>query len=424
MVKKDLQSRLRRLGVVKGARQLVVPPVSPREVEEERGEAVPMGQLLPDSRLVETAVGSFLLREKVYSLTYRHGGEQLGALLAYEPTAVAWLDFEEEGLSFTDFVFVDTETTGLAGAGTLAFMVGAGFFECNQHGEPTAFVVRQYFLRDHGDEAAMLAALGALMATKKGVVTFNGRTFDLPLLNSRHLMIGDDFDWLAYPHIDLLGAARRLWRLRWGSVALGALEGNVLGVKRTQADVPGALIPGFYQQFLRDGNGERLLGVFYHNLEDILSLVTLAKVVWRQCLAATERDAGEDLVSLARWQNQLGLVGEAEGTLHLALMGERPLAVQRLAWEELGYLLKRQERLDEALTCWQRLAVTSYEDVTAHVELAKYYEWQEKDLATAKKWTEQALGLCRWWSGGKGVTMRDELRYRLARLERKLEGGE
>ena len=241
------QDKLRRLGVVKGTRNLKPAPpvdgdrlsVSGNQLSDDfqpsSQSPQPLEILLPGLEVVEAAGTACYILDKVYPLNYLHGQYRLADLLAcaVEDTAVYLQDPRLNNLNFRDFLFLDTETTGLAGAGTIAFMVGVAFFD----GE--ALVVRQYFLRDHGDEPAMLHLLDELLAEKAGLVTFNGRTFDLPLLDTRYLMNRMPGCVLSVPHIDLLQPARRLWRARIGSVALGNLEQNLLGLQRSHEDVPG-----------------------------------------------------------------------------------------------------------------------------------------------------------------------------------------
>ncbi|MCP4416359.1 MAG: hypothetical protein GY805_07040 [Chloroflexi bacterium] len=441
--KEKLQAKLRRLGVVKGARNLRSPrpqkkprklrPAPPAESETLRPFSPPpplssstqdglqtLETLLPGGQLVSTADGDCFVLDQVYNLAYQHGDDRLADLLHFSPAAT--LPFVQDDrlaqLDFRDFLFLDTETTGLAGAGTLAFMVGVGFFEPSSGGD--SFVVRQYFLRDHGDEPALLLLLDELLSQKAGLVTFNGRTFDLPLLESRFIMNRMSTDLRQRPHIDLLPPARRLWRNRLGSCALGALEGSLLGLRRSQADVPGWLIPSLYNSYLRSGDARDLVGVFYHNQIDMVSMVTLAARVARQLSQPDSSDHPIDLYSLGKWQADLGLVAEAEQNLRLAGQSDLPLALYHKNLQRLGLLLKQNGRSPEAIPIWQQAAATSFDDVVAHVELAKYYEWHSKELEQAVYWSEQALGLVQSWGRrGQLHPVRAELEHRLARLRRK-----
>jgi uncharacterized protein YprB with RNaseH-like and TPR domain len=427
---RDMQKRLQRLGVVKGARHLQpapkpapnpfsepeeIYPSEPPLTEDYNDDVQSLEMLLPGGYLQHTADGDCFILDKVYPLSYRHGEDYLGDLLAHSAAdAVTFVgDGRFADLDFHDFLFIDPETTGLAGAGTIAFMVGVAYFEDN------ALVVRQYFLRDHGDEPAMLLLLEALLAGKKGVVTFNGRSFDLTLLDRRFLMNRMPVPLLDRPHLDLLMPARRLWRSRFGSCALGSLEQTLLGVRRTHEDVPGWLIPGLYHEYVRTGDARQMMRVFYHNQLDMVSMVTLASRVMRQFAQADVGDHPIDLLSLGRWQVQLGLHNEAEQNLQQAIGGDLSLELYHMALHELAGLWKRNGRRAEAVPLWQQIASTSFDDVMAHVELAMHYEWQEKDVAMAVHWTQQALTLAASM-GGNGRVLRAELEHRLNRLQGKL----
>lgn len=419
----ELSSKLKRLGVVKGARNLKpAPPPDPALLKPIRpstpsafsnDEIMPLDTLLPGSYLAETAVGNCLILDKVYPLSYEHGRYPLQALFNFglADTAVMTKDERFQALALEDVLFLDTETTGLAGAGTIAFMVGVAFFESN------SLVLRQYFVPDFGDEAAMLTLLEALLADKTSLITFNGRTFDVPLLDGRFLMNRMASEVRQMPHFDLLPPARRLWRARLGSVALSALERPLLGVQRTHEDVPGWLIPSLYQAYVRNGDGRELVRVFYHNQIDLLSMVTLATQTIRQFTQPSPDDDPRDLYSLGRWQMKLGLPHEAEKQLKLAARGDLPLDLFHQNLYELGLLLKRDGRRAEAVPLWQQIAATSFEDVNAHIELAKYYEWHDQNIAQAIFWTEQAIALMQ--QQRSAIAILDELAHRLNRLQTK-----
>lgn len=421
-----LEKKLRRLGVVKGARDLkpapppdasLLKPIRTPEPESsarQRPSFVPIETVVPGLHVQETAVGACMIVDKVYPLSHYHGADRLQDLFSLDAAATAVITQNEQfnTINPRDLLFIDTETTGLAGAGTLAFMVGAAFFEDD------ALIVRQYFLRDHGDEAAMLHLLDELLAEKAGLVSFNGRSFDVPLLDGRFLMNRMRSDVRDKPHLDLLPPSRRLWRCRLNSCALSNLEPAILNVRRTQEDVPGWLIPSLYTDYLRTGNGRDLSRVFYHNQLDMVSMVTLMARILRQFSQPDPADHPLDLYSLGRWQSDLGMVTEAEQNLRLAAQGDLPLDYFHQNLHQLGVLLKRNGRRAEAVQLWQQIAATSFDDVTAHIELAKYYEWHEPNLPHAILWTEQALKLCQN-QGRRADLVRDELQHRLTRLQQK-----
>lgn len=423
----DALARLRRLGVMKGARHLqtarrVSAPSAgePRSFDatsDDAGEPQPLETLLPGLQTVQTPEGPCDVLDHVYPLKQRHGAQRLGDLLAHSGDCAARFCQDERlaPVTFRDLLFLDTETTGLNGAGTVAFMVGVGFFEQD------AFVVRQLFLRDPGDEPAMLLLLQELVERHTGVVTFNGRSFDVPLLDGRFLINRLSSDLIQRPHVDLLPPARRLWRDRFSSCSLGSLEENLLGLRRSEDDVPGWIIPALYYQFLQTGDGRELARVFYHNRLDILSMVTLAERVARLFAQPDPADHPLELLGLGRWKVDLGYSREAEAALRMAAVPELETERFQEALLRLGALLKRDDRRDEAVTVWKQAAATSFDDVTAHIELAKHYEWQAGDLPRALTWTDRALQLV----GAQNETDVDsiyaELQHRRARLQRKIE---
>lgn len=416
----DLAARLRRLGVTRGAR-----PARPRlrpAATAVTDESVPaLEALLPGGRLEETDAGACFVVDHVYPLNFRHGSGRLATLLD-RPTGVAARMTGDGRLAerpFRDYLFLDTETTGLGGAGTVAFMVGVGFFD-HTATDGDVFVVRQYFLRDHGDESAMLHLLSALMAERAGVITFNGRSFDLPLLDSRYIMNRLDDVPSERPHFDLLPPSRRLWRRRLTSCALSSLEKHVLGVRRSGVDVPGWLIPSLYNAYLRSNDATELVRVFYHNEIDMLSMVVLAERVARQYADPSIDDHPADLVSLGRWQAAQGDKVRAEATWQLVLTADPPLPLYHETLHRLGKLLKRDGRREEAVVLWQQMASTSYDDVAAHVELAKHYEWQHGDPSIALTWTERALAMVDSWPSGAARLERPALEHRQQRLLRKV----
>ena len=425
------QDRLRRLGVAKGTkhlkstpqgRSLHVPPLT-------HSTRTPQSilQLLPGAQLHQTAVGDCVVVDKVYPLTHQHGHDRLADLLGYAPqTAVPYTS--EPALAncdFTDALFLDTETTGLAGAGVMAFMVGVAFFERVQsrEGDRLVLVVRQYFLRDHGDEPAMLRLLEVLMANKTMLISFNGRSFDIPLLDRRYLLNRQPTPFFEMPHLDLMHPARRIWYQRLGKYSLITLEKELLGVSRTQDDVPGSQIPLMYHDYLRTGDATPLHGVFYHNHQDMLSMVTLASRLLALFTQTAPPVAPQDLLCLGRWQADIKQTELAEQTLKRCVQLDLPLDQYHQALHRLGLLYKQTDRRPLAVPIWQQIAATSFDDVGAHVELAKFFEWHAGQPDKALHWTEQALGLVATWSNRAIARLTaDELRHRRQRLEQKING--
>ena len=406
----ELRDRLRRMGVHRGM---------PRARSRRRRRGPAIETLLP-GQIVDTDHGPFFLYREGHKLDTRHGHHGLDDLLAHPPQTAALLarDGRLAGVDFRRMAFIDTETTGLAGGtGTYAFLVGVGVFEDD------GFAIHQFFMRDYDEELAMLHALGELLDGLDAVVSFNGKSFDLPLLETRFIMARQLPRLVDAPHLDLLQPARRFWKYRLDSCALSSLETEILGVQRTHEDVPGWLIPGLYVDYARSGDAREMPGIFYHNAQDILSLVTLAA---RMCdllstpLPADAGVPGEDLYGLARLLHDLGQSDRAEAAFEQSALTSQGTPVREIAMRDLAYLLKRQERRKEALPWWQEL-VESEAAVYACEELAKHYEWHDEDLSQAIAWTEQGITLVKVWTPGpKRRDTMAELEHRLERLNRKL----
>lgn len=414
----EWQEKLRRLGVVRGTRRvsrkvkprdLVVPPVS--QPQRRRASSV-LERLLPHGESAENRYGAYFVIDTAYAVDHVHGVRELGALRSRTVDGAA--QFVGRNGVIADLgrsLLFDVETTGLAGAGAWAHTLSAGFFEGD------TFVVRQFFARDPGEEMAILHAFSRLAERAAGLITFNGAQFDVPLTQNRLFMnrLPDTVGGL--PNLDLMRPARRLWRRRLGGYSLHALEEGVLGLRRDPAqDIEGRLIPLVYHEFVRTGDATDIARMLYRNRVDILSLATLATVVL-DALSEPEmlRDAA-DLYSLARWQVQLGDLVSAEAALRRAADLDCSIDEWNQILLALGALIKRQDRRAEAVPLWQQVAVTTNTTTLAHVELAKYYEWHEIDLALALRWTQQALDLAH----PTDQTTREALLHRAARLKRKL----
>lgn len=404
----DLRRRLRRLGVVSGREFQSKPkPTTGPDIDG-----------LTTGKVVETDLGPCFVIEQSYPLATRHGSRRLAEWLALDAPGLALVGVNGELAEIPPghYLFLDTETTGLGG-GSFAFQVGVGFFT------EDAFEIRQYFLRDPAEEPAMLHLLAELIAPDWALVTFNGLTFDVPLLADRYILNRQRTLIAALPNLDLLHPARRLWRRRLPSCSLGALESDILGLGRTQQDVPGSLIPYLYRQYLQTRHARDMVRVLYHNEQDLLSMVTLGVEI---VCTFGQPDAPalpvDDRLSLARWYANQDMHAEAEAAYQLAAE-EAPDAEARYdALHGLAYLFKRTERRQEAVSLWQDLADLKM-DTLGHEELAKHYEWQEINLEAALHWTETALGLARSWRPGLRQTEAlKTFNHRRDRLLRKLNG--
>jgi len=344
---------------------------------------------LLSGQVVENRHGCFFLSEKIFPAHRRHGGVELSRLVELEADLLP--DVSGGEIPAADprrWAFLDTETTGLAGgAGTCAFLVGVGTIE------EAGFRVRLFFMRDYDEEAAMLAALAELLAGYQVLVSYNGKAYDAPLLRTRYRLarLPDPLDGLA--HLDLLFAARRLWRLRLESCRLIELEREILGFER-EGDLPGEMIPYYYFEYLRTRQAFRLVPLFHHNTMDILTLAALAAVVLPAFAspAGSGLRHGEDLLGLARW---LARKQDPETALEVYRRAvDQGLAdsnLFRALWEMAGMERKRG-RPDRAVEIWRDLAASRNPwRRQALEELAKHYEHRQRDYRQALEATAAAL---------------------------------
>ncbi len=417
----DIQARLKRLRKAgrlsrrPKPRGPDVPPAAPTPAPAHHAPAgVTCLAELTGMEEISGERGAYLLRTVRYPLTHRQGRSSLGDLLTLPPDSARFLS-ENPDFDFRQAVFLDTETSGLAGGtGVIVFLTGVGTFE------EDAYVVRQYFARNPAEERAYLPDLARFVAKRGGLVTFNGRAFDWPLLRSRFILSGiqppDE-----NPHVDLLHPARRLWRPRLGACNFGNLERRILDYQRSGLDIPSYMIPSLWFSFARGaGNVREMEAVLYHNLEDIVNMVPLAHII-AATLAGTVEPHPQDWLALGRVWQRSGDVAEAERAYRRALEGPQPPAHRAQAMRELALLLKRQERRQEAAVWWEALAgMNRPNDIEALVELAKYHEWHTGEIEKARAWTLEAITRAENWSSPyRRREALTDLHHRLERLERK-----
>jgi uncharacterized protein YprB with RNaseH-like and TPR domain len=378
-----------------------------------RGRGIPLEELVPGAESANEA-GSFFLAQQAAAGSFRHGRRCIRDLVPLDMGRLAVLANEPalSGLDWRRALFFDTETTGLAGGtGTVAFLIGLGWFE----GEGGAFVTRQLFARDYAEERATLLALREALRGRAFLVSFNGRSFDANLLAARFVMNRLPDPLAGMPHLDLLHPARRLLSHRLADRRLGSLEASLLGFER-EGDIPGSEIPQRYFDWLRRRDGRLLADVFTHNRLDILSLAALAAHLAELIdpEGETARHDPGDRLAAARLFLARGLPGEATRLLE-PLRGCACGETAREAHRELSLLCKRQDRWPEAVALWEEMVRRDGEDGFALVELAKWCEHKRHDC-------RQALDLTlRAWDGtGLSEEERTDLARRRERLERKL----
>jgi len=407
----SLSEQLKSLGVNLGKDHLP---------KKSHGENYPIEQVV-EGCFLEVIYGEVFCHEETYDPNHTHGDK---TLLPSEPidTLCRWAGSQSHSLdNLQDFIFLDTETSGLSGGtGTYAFEVGLGRFT------DQGFKLAQFFMRHPGEEPALLAGLSQFMNGMKAVVTYNGKSFDIPLLNTRYTLMGMTSPFSDVDHFDLLHLARRLWRIRLESRSLSSVEQEILGVNRSDQEVPGYLIPEMYFDYLKTKDARPMAGIFYHNAIDILSLAGLFSHM-AFLLHDPHSDKiqyGEDVVALARFFESLGDVTRAEDLYEKALISNLPEDLYWDTLERFSFFLKRKGDWESAIKLWEIAAKNNA--LYAHEELAKYYEHHVKDLETARNWTLAAKIILQqgYLPAYEFNRWQEQLDHRLDRLDRRLENQE
>ena len=417
-----------------------VTPASSLAIDEAECDEVSGARAPARNRCVAEVLGgewrdaqgqAYVVVDHRYSVGHRLGRVSVGECLPNGDGS--WPEFRlligntcESSSTRGRMLFVDLETTGLAGgAGTCAFLVGAGWFD------DTSFRVRQFLLTSYNAERVLLQDVAALAAEAGTLVTYNGKTFDLPLIETRFLFhrMPPPFDGV--PHLDMLHRARRLWRtpLNSGSGAgtgdrsqsscrLSAVEESVLGYVR-EDDVSGFEAPARYFHYVRTGDARPLAPVVEHNRLDLLSLAMLTAT------AATLLQEGPDgartaheALGLGRLYELSGLADRARQCFAKAASLEGSCSTRAEALRAYAVSCRRARRFEEAADAWRRILALD-ECPAAIVKdatdaLAVHHEHRVRDLQTARTFALQALGL------SASETRREAARHRVARLERKL----
>jgi uncharacterized protein YprB with RNaseH-like and TPR domain len=367
----------------------------------------------------------FLVVERMYVPGYRHGSMTLADGLP--PSDGVWprLSLLANRACSDRLLFVDLETTGIAGgAGTYAFLVGCAWFAGG------TFRIRQFFLSSFTAERALLEALGDLGADAGTVVTYNGKSFDVPLIETRFALHRMTSPFGEMPHIDMLHPARRLWRTAERrrdvrqdvpcTCRLTTLEQQLCGYVR-EGDVAGFEIPARYFRFVHAGDPRPLAAVFEHNRLDLLSLalVTSRAAQLLEDGPAAARTAREAL-GMGRLYERGGMIREAKSSFARAIGfdgADEDLRAEAL--RAYAVVSRRLRHYDDAADAWRRvLGLTACPrpiEREASEALAVHHEHRRRDFVSARDFTMRLLNV------DESVTRRQAATYRLARLEKKLE---
>ncbi|MBN2322004.1 MAG: ribonuclease H-like domain-containing protein [Acidobacteria bacterium] len=406
-----LEDRLSRLSALRSPRQRI--PVS------HPGNTIPsnFNKLLHllDGTIQKNSLGSHMLVRRFFDEPRVEKIESRAMELLLPGSAVSAGDPGR-------WLFLDTETTGLSGGtGTYAFLVGIGWWQDD------GFVVEQYFMRDHSEEPSLLYGLLQRMKQRPVLITYNGRSFDWPLLQTRCRMTRAAEFLTPLAHLDLLYPARRLWRLRLKSVALTQVETHILGFDRGR-DIPSETIPQLYFNFLRGDGPEGIADVFYHNQMDLCGLAFLALRIFK-ILTDPEHSGcrAEELFGISRLLRQRGDTDLAERICRKAIEGGLPASAEKIGLRELALAAKRRGDFELSNALWEKLLGCTAEGLKAYEQLAIYCEHHAGFPERATHWTREALvKLQEGYRAGRitapqYMRWHTAFRHRMTRLSRKIQ---
>jgi uncharacterized protein YprB with RNaseH-like and TPR domain len=425
---RDLTARLRDIVAREGRRPAASRPVA-RELtyvpDFGDGDTIAIPATMTGAVPIDEGAACLQIDHR-YDASLSHGRR---AVQSYRPNPQAPVGlFDTRLAAVSDWaqrvVFFDIETTGLSGgAGTLAFLTGCGWFDGDG-----GFTVRQFFLAAPAGERPMLEALGRIFDEASLVVTFNGRTFDVPFMETRWAFHRSAAPTDDLPHFDMLPPARRFWGRRVGRAGTGegcnltALERRVLGFHR-YGDVPGFEIPARYFQFLRTGESTLVEGVLEHNRHDLMSLAAvMSHALWlAQEGPEACRESSEQL-ALGHVYERGGDAARAEMAYEMAAR-QGDADVRRAAWYRLALMHRRARRFDDAAWAWQQIVdlippgrrALSPLERQAVEALAIHNEHRARDLERAREYAE-TLGMV---ATGRSAAETDR---RLSRIRRKMAG--
>ncbi|MCK5051137.1 MAG: ribonuclease H-like domain-containing protein [Candidatus Cloacimonetes bacterium] len=325
----------------------------------------------------EYVTENVFLVENKFKTNYLHQGNELKKYQIH-PLILKYTGLENANIQ--DLLFIDTETTGLAGGtGTYVFLIGIGYFTEDE------FILKQYFLSDIANEKELIEQFIKELNKEKIYVSFNGKSYDVPLLNTRSILYGCKANITAHGNIDLLHISRRIWRDKLENYSLQNIEQNILNSSREgELDIPGSAIPEAYFNYLDSRNAKVMQNVIYHNKLDILSLTVLLEKI--NSILYSNNFADVNLFEIGRIFLQNEFYEKAISIFRSIIECE---PAHLLAIRELSFIHKRNEDLIKASELW--LQAVKHDEYYAYIELAKWEEHKNKNYQIALEWTEKAL---------------------------------
>ncbi len=374
----SLTDKLKALGVKIGTEDLK--PTNPSDY-------FPIERTMPGNYF-QTTFGEIFNTEFLFDRGFSHGIVPLNGLIDHD-VILQWAGIEKiAGSQDNSIGFIDTETSGLAGGtGNFAFMVGLGYFQQDQ------FHILQFFMRDPTEEKALLSALEAELAKLHLLVSFNGKSFDIPILKTRYEINQLVSPVQNIPHVDLLHLARRIWKYRLSDRSLKELETAILKLNRTRDEIPGWLIPQMYVDYLRTQDSRPLEGVFYHNRMDVVSLAALFIHLSNFLENPIDKPLSDnlDLFAAAKLFEELGDMDLALKLYENSRMKKLPGDYHSLSLLRNARICIRNKDFSSAIELLE--IASKANDLESTIELAKLLEHKVIDIKRSLKLTQKGMRL-------------------------------
>lgn len=378
------------------------------KTEIEKKEFQPLEELVP-GQWINTTFGDIFRGEFTYSLDDIYGNLDMRKIFDFSSQNISE-NFKLSTIhNIESILFLDTETTGLAGgSGTVAFMIGLGWVEGNN------FIVHQYFISQLNHEEGMLEYIADFAKNFSCLCSFNGKSYDVPLLNTRYVMnrlvpVFENFE-----HIDLLHQSRALWKFSLRNCKLKTLEEKLMDLHR-DGDIPGELIPEVYFEYLESGIIDRIERVFFHNRFDIITMLGVLVLIMESIGNISPEENPLNDYAKGRIFNKKNDIQRSIQHYENVLNSGVSISRRIVTMLELAAIYKKGKMEDKAIDLWQQTIDIDY-SFTAYVELAKYYEHKEKNIEKALEMSQKAFeGL-----GSYKYKEKEDIEKRIERLKKKL----
>ena len=402
----NLLSKLKSLGII----------IPPSEIKNnQKVKVFPLDTFFDGTWHANNAGKVFIMKKTIPFGTF-HGNVQLSENFSTDPIFDLTGYIPQNDLHLGDIIFLDIETTSLSiGAGSFAFLVGLCYF--SQKGITTNLI----FIEKPNDEGALLTFLDDKLSQYSIICTYNGKSFDIPLLKNRYIMHRLQFTALSMHHLDLLYFARKIWKMRLKTCKLSEIEKKILQFTRSDDEIPGWLVPQIYFDYLDQKSPAILKGVFNHNRMDVISLAALFQYINQIITSHGNINGveGTDLASLARIYQQQDKLELSSSYYQIGI--KKGFGTENSAYihRNFGLVNKKQEKWDEAVNQWK--LASEFNDYISCIELAKYFEHKEKSYYQALEWTYRAMEIInREHIKGAKDKLISKIEYRKQRLIRKM----